>query len=38
MAEAGQRYSQIKVSQRKEMMQSDGVERLLGSLLVAPLA
>jgi len=37
MAESCQGHSQIKVAQRKEMLQSDSTERLLGSLLIAPL-
>ena len=37
MAEARQSYSQIEVAERKEMLQADGEECLLGGLLVAPL-
>ncbi len=38
MAEPCQGHSQIKVALRKEMLQADGMERLLGSLLIASLA
>jgi hypothetical protein len=38
MTEPGQRYSQIKVARGKEMLQSDGDQRLLGGLFISPLS